>query len=38
MLAKKDISKAASQFNAYNKKLGLTESVHEKYIGAIFSR
>ena len=38
MLAKKDISQAASLFNAYNKKIGLQEPVHEKYIGTIFSK
>lgn len=38
MIAKKSIDKAASLFNAYNKKLGLTDSTHEKYIGTIFTR
>ena len=38
MLAKKGIDKAAQLFNAYNKKIGMTEIVHEKYIGTIFSR
>ena len=38
MIAKKSIDKAASLFNAYNKKLGLADSVHEKYIGTIFTR
>ena len=38
MLSKKEIPKAASMFNAYNKKLGLSEPIHEKYIGTIFSR
>lgn len=38
MLAKKEIPKAASMFNAYNKKLGLVEPVHEKYVGTIFSK
>ena len=39
MLAKKGIDKAASAFNAYNKKLGLADNdTHEKHIGTIFSR
>ena len=38
MLAKKGIDKAAQLFNAYNKKLGISENVHEKYLGTIFSR
>ena len=38
MIAKKSIDKAASLFNAYNKKLGLVETTHEKHIGTIFSR
>lgn len=28
----------SKQFNSYNKKLGMSENVHEKYIGTIFSR
>ena len=38
MLAKKSIDKAASLFNAHNKKLGLADQVHEKHLGTIFSR
>ena len=38
MLAKKGIDKAASLFNAYNKKLGLSDNAHEKHLGTIFSR
>lgn len=38
MLAKKTIDKAAAIFNAYNKKIGLAENVHEKHIGTIFTR
>ena len=38
MIAKKEIPKAASAFNAYNKKLGFNDPTHEKYIGTIFSR
>ena len=38
MIAKKNIDRAASLFNAYNKKLGLADSAHEKYLGTIFTR
>ena len=38
MLSKKEIPRAASLFNAYNKKMGLNETVHERYIGLIFNR
>ena len=38
MIAKKNIDRAASLFNAYNKKLGMTDSTNEKYIGTIFTR
>ena len=38
MRAKTEIPKAASTFNAYNKKLGFQEPSHEKYIGTIFSK
>ena len=38
MIAKKSIDKAAAIFNAYNKKLGLYDGIHEKHIGVIFSR
>lgn len=38
MLAKKSIDKAASLFNAYNKKLGMSDGIHEKHIGTIFTR
>lgn len=32
-------NKAASQFNAYVKKMGLTEkAIHEKYLGTIFTK
>ena len=43
MLQKKTIPKAASEFNAYNKKLGMLaepatmKEGHEKYIGTIFT-
>ena len=38
MIAKKNIDRAASLFNAYNKKLGMTDNTHEKYLGTIFTK